>query len=45
MEGSTKNVNFMTPGVGILVLGRVDIVFFLKIFFFTSRHRSDKLSV
>ena len=50
-EGSTKIVNFMTPGTGVLVLGRghighiVKMYYFSKIFFFTPRHRSDKLSL
>ena len=49
-EGSTKIVNFMTPGAGVLVLGRghishiVKIILF-KIFFSTPRHKSDKLSI
>ena len=50
-EGSTKKVDFMTPGVGVLVLRRGHISFivkmrhFLKIFFSTPKHRSDKLRV
>ena len=46
-----KIINFMTPGAGVLVLGRghishiVKIHYFFKIFFFTPRHRSDKLSI
>ena len=47
-EGSTKIVNFMTHGAGVLVLGCGHIVkmhYFFKIFFSTPRHRSNKLSV
>ena len=50
-EGSTKIVNFMTPGAGVLVLGRghishiVKMHYFFKIFFSTPRHKSDKLSI
>ena len=50
-EGSTKIVNFMTLGVGVLVLGRghishrVKMHYFFKIFFSTPRHRSDKPSM
>ena len=50
-EGYTKIVNFMTPGAGVLVLGRghmshiVKMHYFFKIFFSTPRHRSDKLSM
>ena len=50
-EGSTKIVNFMTPGSGVLMLGCghishiVKCIISLKIFFFTPRHRSDKLSI
>ena len=50
-EGSTKIVNFMTPGAGVLVLGRGHIshiaksIISLKIYFFTPRNRSDKLGI
>ena len=48
-EGSTKIVNFMTPGAGVLVPGcksyRENAFYSLKIFFFTPRHRSDKPSM
>ena len=50
-EGSTKIVNFMTPGAGVPVLGRghisnvVKMHYFFKIFFSTPRHRLDKLSI
>ena len=50
-EGSTKIVNFMTPGAGVLVLGRGHIIHivkmhnFFKIFFSAMGHGSDKLSV
>ena len=50
-EGSTKIVNYMTPGAGIFVLrcGHmihiVNMHYFLKIFFSTPRHRSNKLSI
>ena len=50
-EGSTKIVNFMTPGAGFLVLGRGHIRHIVKmhnslnIFFSTPRHRLDKLSI
>ena len=49
--GSTKIVNFMNPGAGVLVLGRGHISYImkmhylLKIFFSTPRHRSDKPSM
>ena len=45
--GSTKIVNFMTPGAGVLVLGRGHISHIVKMhhYFSTPRHRSDKLSV
>ena len=49
-DGSTKIVTYMTPGAGVLVLGFGHIshivkmhYFFKKNFFFTPRHRSDKL--
>ena len=48
-EGSTKFVQFMTTGAGVLVLGRghlyhlVKCIISLKIFFSNTRHRSDKL--
>ena len=50
-EGSTKIVNFMTPGAGVLALGRGHIchtwkcIFPININFSTPRHRSDKLSM
>ena len=49
-EGSTKNVNFMTPGAGFLVLGHghtsLKCIISLKIFFsIHMQHRSDKLSI
>ena len=40
-EGYTKMVNFMTPGVGV-VLGRGHIC--IIIFFSTPRHESDNLN-
>ena len=50
-EGSTKIVNCMTPGIGVLVL-RCDhisyivrIHYYIKIIFPTPRHRSDKQRV
>ena len=33
-EGSTKIVNFMTPGVGVLMLGRVHISHSVKMHYF-----------
>ena len=33
-EGSTKIVNFMTPGVGVLVLGRGHISHIVKMHYF-----------
>ena len=50
-EGSTKIVNFMTPGTGVLVqrCGHISHsemhYFFKKSFFSILRHRSNKLSV
>ena len=50
-EGSTKIVNFMTPGAGVLVLGRglishiVKMHYFFKNLLLTPRHRSDILSI
>ena len=50
-EGSTKLVNFMTPGAGVFVLGRghishiVKMHYSFKIVLFTLRHRSEKLSI
>ena len=51
-EGSTKIINFMTQGAGVLVLGLVHIsyivknhYFFKKIFFSSPRHRRDKVSI
>ena len=50
-EWSTKIVYFMTLGAGVLVLGGchlshvVKIIISLKIFFSTTMHRSDKLSI
>ena len=46
-EGSTKIVNCMTPGVGVLVQERGHIchIVTLKIFFSTPSHRSDKPSM
>ena len=49
-EGSTKIVNFMNPGAGVLALGcgniskKVKKHYSFKNLFFTLRHRSDKLS-
>ena len=49
-EESTKIENFMTPGAGVLVLGRAHLshkekmYYFFKIIF-TPRHISGKLSV
>ena len=34
IEGSTKIVNFMTPGVGVLVLGRGHISHIVKMHYF-----------
>ena len=31
-EGSTKIINFMTPGVGLLVLGRGHIIYTVKLY-------------
>ena len=47
-EGSTKIVNFLTPGAAALVLGHGHISHIekmLKIFFSIHRHRSAKLSI
>ena len=50
-EGSTKIVNFMNPGAGVLVLRRghnshmVKMHYFFKNLPLTLRHRSDKLSI
>ena len=46
-EGSTKKVNYMTPGAGVLVFGRGLISHVKKryYFFFTLGHDSDKLTV
>ena len=50
-EGSTKTENFMNPGAGVLMLRRghisqrVKMHSFIKIFFSTPRHRTDKLSM
>ena len=33
MEGSTKIVNFMTPGAGVLVLGRGHISYRVKMYY------------
>ena len=50
-EWSTKIVNFMTPGVGVLVLGRGHISHIVKMHYFFknlllfSQHRSDKPSM
>ena len=51
-EGSPKIVNFMTPGAGVLVIGRGHISHIVKLHYFfnnlllyTPRHRSNKLSV
>ena len=47
-EGSTKIANFLTAGVGVLLLRRdhisytVKINYFIKTFFSTLRHISDK---
>ena len=47
-EGSTKIINFLTPGAGVLVLGRhrenSENAFSLKIFLSTLGHDLDKLS-
>ena len=46
-----QNVNFMTPEAGVLVLGRghisriVKCIIYLKIFFPTQEHGSDKISI
>ena len=50
-EGSTKIVNFMTPGVGVPVLGHchinhvVEMLNLFKILTLTVKHRLDKLGV
>ena len=50
-EGSTIIAIVMTPGAGVLVLGCghishiVKMNYFFKIFFSTTRHISDKLSL
>ena len=50
-EGSTKIINFMTPGAGVLMLGRghishiVKCIISLKIYFSTPRHRLSKLNI
>ena len=48
--GSTKfGINFMTPGVGVFVLGRghnsniVYMLYVFEIFFSTAEHKSNKL--
>ena len=38
MERSTKIVNFMTPGAGVLVLGRGHISHLMKIHYFFTNH-------
>ena len=45
-DGSTKSVNSMTPGVGVLLLERDHISHIEKMhyFFSTLGYRSDKLS-
>ena len=51
MEGSTKIINFISPMVGVHVLGHgqksyiVKRIISVKIFFSTPRHRTDKLSI
>ena len=42
-KGSTKIVNFMTPGARVLVLGRGH--YFFKNLLLYSEYRSDKLSI
>ena len=49
-EGSTKIVNFMNPGTGVIVLGRGHISHIVKLHYFfnnlllyTPRHRSNKV--
>ena len=50
-EGSTKIINFMIPGAGVLVLGRGLISHIVKIHqsyknhISTPRHESDKLCI
>ena len=46
-EGSTKIVNFVTPGVGVFMLGRGHISHIVKMhyIFKNPRHRSDKLGM
>ena len=50
-EGSTKIMNFMTPGAEVLVLGRghlsciVKMHYFFKNIIFSPKHRTDKVSI
>ena len=46
-EGSTKIVNFMTPGAGVLVLGRGQISHIVKMHYSFKNllHKSDNLSI
>ena len=47
-EGSTKIVNFMTPGAGVVVVqGRGHIKLYSEnaFFFSTPKHRTDKVSI
>ena len=37
-EGSTKIINFMTPGTGVLVLGHGHMSHIVKMHFFFSNH-------
>ena len=40
-EGSTKIVNFMTPGAGVLVLGRGHISHIVKMRYYTPSEQSS----
>lgn len=49
-KGSTKILNFLTPGTGVLVLGREHMTYLVKIMYFFriisfSIHRSYKLYI
>ena len=43
-EGSTKIINFMIPGVKVVVLGGAHILGHLVKMYFSLKHKSDKLS-
>ena len=42
-EGSTKIINFMIPGVKVVVLGGAHILGHLVKMYFSLKHKSDKL--